>query len=99
MELNEHEHERKNKFRNCVEKYEIFFENCFERLGIAISSYPILIMSLCIVINGALMSGFILIKSENDVEVLYTPQNSQSFQDRSFLRHNYPDPTIKDFLP
>lgn len=71
MEFNEYENKRKNKFRNCVEKYEIFFENCFEWLGIVISSYFILIMSLCIVINGVLMLGFIFIKSENDVEVLY----------------------------
>lgn len=71
MELNEYEYERKNKFRSCVEKYEIFFENCFEWLGIVISGYFILIMSLCIVINGVLMLGFIFIKSENDVEVLY----------------------------
>lgn len=85
--------------RNCFDKYENVFELCFERIGVAISKYPLLILFLCIITNCALMSGIIGLESENDVEALYTPKNSQAFQDRTFLKTHYKDSTMENFLP
>lgn len=83
----------------CYLIYEHFFETCFERLGGIVSDHPVKVIFLCVFVNCALMAGLALLKTENDVEVLYTPQNSQSFQDRAFLKNNYRDPTIENFMP
>lgn len=85
--------------RNCYTNYELFFESIFERLGIIINRYPVSILVTCIIVNCALMSGFIRFQSENNVEILYTPENSQSFKDREYLRKTFQDPTAENFQP
>ena len=81
----------------CYERYEKFTERCFEKLGSFISKHPKLIMSICITGNLLLLIGFVNLSTEDDVEILYTPSNSQAHKDRTFLQDLYPDPTTANF--
>lgn len=85
------------KCGKCYERYEKFMENRFERLGSFISDYPKSIMIICVVVNTLCLIGFMNLSVENDVEVLYTPSNSQAYKDREFLNNVYPDPTTSNF--
>lgn len=85
------------KCGKCYERYENFMENRFERLGSFISNYPKSIMIICVVVNLLCLIGFMNLSVENDVEVLYTPSNSQAYKDREFLKKVYPDPTTSNF--
>jgi predicted RND superfamily exporter protein len=72
-------------------------ESSFGKLGSFISTHPVKILIVCIVVNLLLVIGIINIEAENDVEALYTPMNSQSFKDRALIRSLYPDPTNSNF--
>nr|XP_022333664.1 patched domain-containing protein 3-like isoform X2 [Crassostrea virginica] len=85
------------KCENFYGKYEKFTESCFEKLGQFISKHPKLIMSICIIANLLCLIGFVNISTEDDVEILYTPSESQAYQDRTFLQDLYPDPTTANF--
>lgn len=85
------------KCENCYEKYERFTEDIFAKLGGFISKHPITILAICISANLLCLLGFINISVENDVEVLYTPEKSQSFKDREFLKNVFSDPTTSNF--
>ena len=82
----------------CYSRYEGALESVFGRLGIVINRVPVLIMISCIFVNCVLMVGFLRIESENDVEVLYTPHDSQSSKDRAFLKSHFQDPTVQNFM-
>jgi predicted RND superfamily exporter protein len=72
-------------------------DSAFGKLGSFISNHPVKIMIVCIVVNLLLAIGIINIESDNDVERLYTPMNSQSIQDRTLIRSLYADPTNSNF--
>nr|XP_022331703.1 patched domain-containing protein 3-like [Crassostrea virginica] len=82
----------------CYSRYEGALESVFGRLVIVINRFPVLIMISCIFVNCALMIGFLRLESEKDVEVLYTPHDSQSSKDRAFLKSHFPDPTVQNFM-
>lgn len=85
------------KLQKCYERYEGFFETRFEKLGSFISKYPKSVMSICVVVNSLFLIGLLNLSTENDVEVLYTPSNSQAYKDREFLKNVYSDPTTSNF--
>lgn len=88
----------KNGFYNkCNDTYERGLESAFERIGDLVGKYPLWIMITCILMNFALMLGFIRFESENDAEVLYTPEGSQAFKVRAFLKNVFPGPTENHF--
>nr|XP_022329809.1 patched domain-containing protein 3-like isoform X2 [Crassostrea virginica]XP_022329811.1 patched domain-containing protein 3-like isoform X2 [Crassostrea virginica] len=84
--------------KHCYSRYEGALESFFGRLGSVINNSPVLIIISCIFVNCALMVGFLRLESENDVEVLYTPHDSQSSKDRAFLTSHFPDPTVQHFM-
>ncbi|XP_055999745.1 patched domain-containing protein 3-like isoform X2 [Ostrea edulis] len=83
----------------CQRKWDSVIENAFGKLGFFISTYPVIIMIVCIVVNLLLTIGIVNIEVENDVETLYTPMDSQAIKDRSALRNLYGDSTNSSFRP
>ena len=96
--MKEKESKKKDCLRYCYRRYEGALESAFGRLGCAINTSPVLIMISCIFVNCGFMVGLLRLVSENDVEVLYTPQDSQSSKDRAFLKSHFPDPTVQNFM-
>lgn len=85
------------KLQKCCERYEGFFKTRFEKLGSFISKYPKSVMSTCVVVNSLFLIGLLNFSTENDVEMMYTPSNSQAYNDRELLRNVYSDPTTSNF--
>lgn len=85
------------KLQKCCERYEEFFKTRFEKLGSFISKYPKSVMSTCVVVNSLFLIGFLNFSTENNVEMMYTPSNSQAYNDREFLSNVYSDPTMSNF--
>ncbi|KAJ8315419.1 hypothetical protein KUTeg_007569 [Tegillarca granosa] len=84
-------------YRDCYEKYEEQISKCFESYGILVSNYPWVILIGSLIVNSLLGIGLVRIETENDVETLYTPMNSQAQQDRNQLRELYEDKTGTNF--
>lgn len=84
-------------FKTCYSKYEGCIEYVFERTGKLISCHPAKIMIFCVLMNCIFMLPILLLETENDVEVLYTPHDSQSFKDRKYLTTIFRDPTVENF--
>ncbi|KAJ8315263.1 hypothetical protein KUTeg_007413 [Tegillarca granosa] len=85
------------RFRDCYEKYEKQISKLFERYGELVSKYPLVFLIGCLIVNSLLGIGLVRMETENDVETLYTPMNSQAQQDRNQLRELYEDKTGTNF--
>ncbi|XP_061184546.1 patched domain-containing protein 3-like [Saccostrea echinata] len=85
------------KCKSFYEKHEGCVGGAFEKFGGFVSRHPIKILIICIVVNLALLIGIKNLSVENDIEILYTPENSQAFKDRDFLKNVYSDPTTSNF--
>lgn len=85
------------ELQQCRKRYEDFFGTLFEKLGSFISKYPKIVISICVVVNSLFLIGLLELSTENNVEVLYTPSNSQAYKDREFLKNVYSDPMTSNF--
>lgn len=98
--MDNREEKKNNLLRNCYNRYEGCLEFLFERTGRFISNYPVIIMIFCIIMNcGLIILTFFSLENEKDMEVLYSPHDSQSFKDRAYLKNMYGDPTVEHFQP
>ncbi|XP_062568015.1 patched domain-containing protein 3-like [Saccostrea cucullata] len=85
------------KCNTFYEKHEEYVSGQFEKLGSFISRHPVKILVICLTVNLALVIGVLNLSFENDIEIMYTPENSQAYKDREFLRKVYSDPTTDNF--
>ncbi|XP_063446692.1 patched domain-containing protein 3-like [Mytilus trossulus] len=81
----------------CYNKVEEFIGTKFESYAGFVCKHPWKFIFVPLIINGLLGIGLVNLKSDNDVERIYTPMNSQASKDRSTLRKIFGDFSAKNF--
>lgn len=81
----------------CYNKVEEFIGTKFESYAGFVCKHPWKFIFIPLIINGLLGIGLVNLKSDNDVERIYTPMNSQASKDRSTLRKIFGDFSAKNF--
>ncbi|XP_062600352.1 patched domain-containing protein 3-like [Saccostrea cucullata] len=89
----------KKTCKQCVSQYEEAIQNVFAKLGVVLANHPVKCIIYCAIINLLFTIGFINLKFQNDVEMLYTPEKSKSLHDRAYIEDLFTDPTGQNFLP
>lgn len=84
-------------FRSCYAKYEEKLGSIFGWYGAFVSKHPIFVLIGCIIVNCSLGIGLVKVRSETDLEVLYTPKNSEAYQDRETLKTLFSDKSHENF--
>jgi predicted RND superfamily exporter protein len=64
-------------------------EGFFQRLGGRVARNPWLVIGLCVAFTAVCMLGLSKFDVENDGEKLYTPQDSQAFDDKAFVESTF----------
>ncbi|KAK3099620.1 hypothetical protein FSP39_007097 [Pinctada imbricata] len=76
---------------------ENFFCNIFFKYGVFISKHPLSAIGFAVLLNGLLGLQIMWIKSDSNLEKLYTPTNSRASQDRSDMKRFFTDGSGSNF--
>lgn len=79
------------------EDVEAFFGGLFAKIGGFIAKYPVVFITVSVLISSLLGLGLLNLEYETSVERLYTPMRSTAFQNQSILETRFPDNTRADF--
>ncbi|XP_069119204.1 patched domain-containing protein 3-like [Argopecten irradians] len=72
----------------------------FSKYGVLVSRYPWQVLVVCVIINGLFGIGLLRLEFETDTIMAFTPQNSQSMQDRTVIRDIFKENTSgSNFFP
>ncbi|XP_048240441.1 patched domain-containing protein 3-like [Haliotis rufescens] len=84
-------------FNKCFEGVSAFFQRIFEKIGIFIGTYPVVLVVASLSVTLGLSCGMITLSNETDTETLYTPINSRASQDRVQYQATFPDATGSNY--
>ncbi|XP_046340750.2 patched domain-containing protein 3-like [Haliotis rufescens] len=84
-------------FNRCFEVVSTFFQRIFEKIGVFIGTYPVVLIVTSILVTLFLSCGMITLSNETDTETLYTPINSRASQDRVQYQATFPDATGSNY--
>ncbi|CAD5113003.1 DgyrCDS2205 [Dimorphilus gyrociliatus] len=68
---------------------ELLLSHLSKKVGLTVSRWPLLFIIPPIIVTIALGAGVHKFKKRNDVEYLYTPENSEAKKDRAFVQSLY----------